>query len=124
MPEMSSEDNANSIVEQASEGAEATETEEERLKISWPYTKGEGHIPLRFFDLVDVPEFPDDEPNEQGKILMAMISEIMHLKETVAFLVKERQKASFEQWLATQGKTLREPGVPTDLMSQVRNAKT
>jgi len=91
---------------------------EEREKIQWPFTKGEGFLQLRYFDLVDLPEFQEDEPDLNGKLLMALISEILHLKGTLAVLVKERQKASFEDWLASQGKGLRDPGAATGIMGQ------
>lgn len=117
---MSSEDDVNKNVEQSSGGGEPTENAEERGEISWPYTKGDGVLQLRNFDIVDAPNFFEDEAEPAGQLLIALLDEIMHLKGTIAYLVKEHQKSSFEEWLASQGKSLREPGLPTNIMDQMR----
>jgi hypothetical protein len=81
--------------------------EDDREKVQWPFTQGTGRIPFMYFDVHSVADFIDDEENETGKILMAMMSEIIYLKGLVADLLKERQQESFEAWLSTQGKKLR-----------------
>lgn len=102
---------------------EQESNEDEREKIPWPYTKGDSSLSFRFFDLVDLPEFLDEEDSGEGKLVMALISEILHLKGSLAVLIKERQKASFEQWLSTQGKGLRNPGAPSNIMSMMKTRK-
>lgn len=97
--------------------------EDEREKISWPYTEGTSSLSFRFFDIVDLPEFLDEENSNEGKLIMALISEVLHLKGSLAVLVKERQQESFQNWLASQGKGVMDPGTQNGIMSQMKRRK-
>lgn len=104
--------------------AENAEQEgEEREKIEWPYTKGTSRLAFRHFDLENLPEFLDEEETPEGKLIMSLISEIFYLKGSLAELVKEHQKKSFEEWLKTQGKSMRDPGSPMQVINMKRSKK-
>lgn len=107
----------------AEEATDQVAAEDEREKISWPYTEGTSSLSFRFFDIVDLPEFLDEEDSKEGRLIMALISEVLHLKGSLAVLVKERQQESFQNWLASQGKGVRDHGSQNEIMSQMKRRK-
>lgn len=115
-PEESPEHAAEEVTDQEAGG-------DEREKISWPYTEGTSELYFKFFDIVDLPEFLDEENSKEGRLILALISEVLHLKASLSVLVKERQQASFQEWMASQGKGVMNPGAPNGIMGQMKRRK-
>jgi hypothetical protein len=96
-----------------SEAEAKPEEEETKTIFEWPFTQGEGVLEMEVFKITKLPKFADEEKDPVGKILVAIMSELTMVKNSMLELYKEKQKIEFEEWLAKQGKTLRKPGIET-----------
>jgi len=96
-PKPSAEEIPETLPEDASEETlEAASEEEEREKVEWPGTKGEGELRLHFFDIVGLPETLEGESDSRLRIILALIAEVQQLrvdnhdlKEAVQYMTLE-----------------------------------
>jgi len=70
----------------------------------WPHTKGEMGLRLTHFNVVGVPETVGDEKEEQGKLALVMISEILRLSQDVHDLKEAVKYLSLQEHLQGKGK--------------------
>lgn len=92
------------------EKSEKNADEEEPLgkeEIEWPFTQGTGVLEMEVFRITKLPKFANDETDPVGRMLVAIMSEITMVKNSMLQLYKEKQQESFEEWLKTQGKDVK-----------------
>jgi hypothetical protein len=70
----------------------------------WPHTKGEMGLRLTHFNVVGVPETVGDEKEEQGKLALVMISEIIRLSQDVHDLKEAVKYLSLQEHIHGKGK--------------------
>jgi len=81
------------------EAPEEAPKEDEREKVEWPGTKGEGEMQLHFFDIVGLPETLEDEEDPKLRIMMALIAEVQQLRVDNYDLKEAVQYMSLETFI-------------------------
>ena len=108
------------VPENTEETAEDTKVEtkpeeDEREKLEWPGTKGDGEMRLHFFDLVGLPETLEDEADPTCRIMLALIAEVQQLRIESQDLKDAIQYMSLESFIQSSGRGGASPNRPAPM---------
>ena len=101
--ELKTDENKQQDAEDAASESGEGAVEEEREKVEWPGTKGEGVMQLQHFDIVGLPATLDDESDPMAKVMLALIAEIQNLRVENYDLKEAVQYMSLDSFLRQQG---------------------
>ena len=104
------------------EGAAAAPEPEEREKVEWPGSNGEGVMHLNFFDVIGLPETVDAETDPTLRIMLALIAEIQEIRTDNKDLKDAIKYMSFQHFLKTQGHAGAVGGPPPASMHRLVNS--
>lgn len=82
-------------------------TDEDRESFEWIFTQGEATIRLSYFLIEKAPDTLDEEQDPQGKLILALISEVLRLSKDVEDCKEAIKYLSLQDHLSGQGKRVR-----------------
>jgi len=82
-------------------------TDDDRESFEWIFTQGDATIRLSYFLIKKAPDTLDDEQDPQGKLILALISEILRLSQDVNDCKEAIKYLSLQDHLSGQGKRVR-----------------